>query len=247
MAKPKLVEAGVTLRNQINKRWPKRDKRSDGWIGDAAHQARKSDHNPDIWGWVHAIDVDHNMGPAGPARQGGDAQRLADQLIQLAREGKDMGRLKYVIYNNKIASGTYKNQFWTWRPGNWGHTQHIHVSFNSVAKNNGQKFDLPIFKEKDVPASPPKPAPSVKPPKPAVVAVPKFPGKDKLSFRKRNEAVRRLQKKLIDNGYAIPAGATGFYGTQTETAVKKLYRDMGKLSNGKDVGLAAWNFLHGKK
>jgi hypothetical protein len=243
MAKPKLVEAGVTLRNQINKRWPKRDKRSDGWIGDAAHQARKSDHNPDIWGWVHAIDVDHNMGPAGPARQGGDAQRLADQLIQLAREGKDMGRLKYVIYNNRIASGTYKNQFWTWRPGNWGHTQHIHISFNSVAKNNGQEFNLPIFKEKDEsakPTTPSKPAP----PKPK--PVPKFPGQDRLTFRKRNETVRRLQKELIAKGYSIPAGATGFYGNQTEAAVKRLYRDMGKLSNGRSVGLAAWKYLFGK-
>jgi len=242
MAKPKLVEAGVTLRDQINKRWPKRDKRSDGWVGDAAHQARKSDHNPDRWGWVHAIDIDHNMGPAGPARQGGDAQRLADQLIQLAREGKDMGRLKYVIYNNKIASGTYKNQFWTWRPGNWGHTQHIHISFNSVAKNNGQQFNLPIFKESNEPAKPTPPKPAPPKPKP----VPKFPGQDKLAFKKRSESVRRLQKELIAKGYSIPAGATGFYGTQTEAAVKRLYKDMGKLSNGKSVGLAAWKYLFGK-
>jgi hypothetical protein len=242
MAKPKLVEAGVTLRDQINKRWPKRDKRSDGWLGDAAHQARKSDHNPDRWGWVHAIDIDHNMGPAGPARQGGDAQRLADQLIQLAREGKDMGRLKYVVYNNKIASGTYKNQYWTWRSGNWGHTQHIHVSFNSVAKNNGQELNLPIFKESNEPAKPTPPKPAPPKPKP----VPKFPGQDKLSFKKRSENVRRLQKELISKGYAIPAGATGFYGTQTEAAVKRLYKDMGKLSNGKSVGLAAWKYLFGK-
>jgi hypothetical protein len=242
MAKPKLVEAGVTLRDQINKRWPKRSKRSDGWIGDAAHQARKSDHNPDRWGWVHAIDVDHNMGPAGPARQGGDAQRLADQLIQLAREGKDMGRLKYVIYNNKIASGTYKNQFWTWRPGNWGHTRHIHISFNSVAKNNGQQFNLPIFKESNEPAKPTPPKPAPPKPKP----VPKFPGQDKLAFKKRNESVRRLQRELIAKGYAIPAGATGFYGVQTEAAVKRLYKDMGKLSNGKSFGLAAWKYLFGK-
>jgi peptidoglycan hydrolase-like protein with peptidoglycan-binding domain len=55
-----------------------------------------------------------------------------------------------------------------------------------------------------------------------------------------------LQRELIAKGYAIPAGATGFYGVQTEAAVKRLYKDMGKLSNGKSVGLAAWKYLFGK-
>jgi hypothetical protein len=235
MAKPRLVEAGVTLRNQIDKRWPKRDKRSDGWIGDKAHQARVSDHNPDRNGWVHAIDIDHNMGKAGPDRQGRVAQELADQLIQLAREGKDGGRLKYVVYNNQIASGTHKNQFWTWRKGNWGHTQHIHVSFNPIAQNNGQRFNLPIFKEVDEAPKPPAP------PKP--VAAPKYPGKERLVAGKRNESVRRLQNQLIKKGYKIPAGATGFYGSQTISAVKAMYHKMGKTMNGRNVGPAAWNFI----
>ncbi len=34
---PRLVAAGVTLRAQVNKRFPNRDKTSDGWIGDRAH------------------------------------------------------------------------------------------------------------------------------------------------------------------------------------------------------------------
>jgi hypothetical protein len=144
MARPKLVAAGVTLRDQVNRRWPYRDKRSDGWLGDAAHQARPSDHNPDKSGWVHALDIDHDfLGIKGGAEE---AEKFANQLITLARNGKDGGRLKYVVYKNRIASGTHAKQFWTWRSGNWGHTQHIHISFTAAAQRNGAPFDLPVFR-----------------------------------------------------------------------------------------------------
>lgn len=50
----------VVLRNEINVAHPNRDKSADGWIGDASHAARLSDHNPDpvVTGVVRAIDVD---------------------------------------------------------------------------------------------------------------------------------------------------------------------------------------------
>jgi hypothetical protein len=152
MARPKLVAAGVTLRDQINKRWVNRDKRSDGWIGDSAHQARPSDHNPDKDGWVHALDIDHDF--LGPNKGAAEAEKFASQLIELARNGKDRGRLKYVVYNNRIASGTHANQYWTWRKGNWGHTQHIHVSFTSKSQQDGSKFPLPIFNNDPLPPKP---------------------------------------------------------------------------------------------
>lgn len=47
------------LRIALDRRWPNRDRRSDGWIGDAAHAGRKSDHNPDPrTGCVRARDID---------------------------------------------------------------------------------------------------------------------------------------------------------------------------------------------
>jgi hypothetical protein len=132
-----LVAAGVTLRDQINKRWPNRDKSSDGWIGDTAHQSRPSDHNPEADGFVHALDID---------KDGIDADALADQLIALARSGKDGGRLKNIVFKGRVASGTYANRYWIWREdSDLGHYHHIHVSFNEAAETNGSVFALPVF------------------------------------------------------------------------------------------------------
>jgi hypothetical protein len=138
----RLVAGGVTLRNQINKRWPKRDKRSDGWIGDKAHVARTSDHNPDARGLVHALDIDADLDPKDP----GAAQRLANQIVAYAASGiPGSNRIKYVVFNNFLASGTYANSMWTWRKGNWGHEHHIHVSFSTKGENNAQTYPLPIL------------------------------------------------------------------------------------------------------
>jgi hypothetical protein len=131
-----LVPAAVTLREQINARWPNRDKSSDGSIGDLAHAARPSDHNPDASGWVHAIDVD---------KDGIDAQALADQLVALARAGKDGGRLKNIVWNDRVASGTYPEAFWTWRGSGYGHRSHIHISFTEAAQRDSRPFPLPVL------------------------------------------------------------------------------------------------------
>ena len=138
----RLVAGGVTLRNQINKRWPKRDKRSDGWIGDKAHAGRQSDHNPDARGLVHALDIDADLDPKDP----GAAQRLANQIVAYAASGiPGANRIKYVVFRNAISSGTYANSMWTWRKGNYGHEHHIHVSFSTKGENNAQTYPLPIL------------------------------------------------------------------------------------------------------
>ena len=141
----RLCKGGVTLRDQVNRKWRKRDKRSDGWIGDRAHASRASDHNPNKAGVVHAIDIDENMGK-GRNRNGRTAKRLANQLLDYAASGlPGAKRLKYVVYENRIASGTYRKTFWSWRHGNWGHEAHIHVSFTSAADRDGTVFPLPIL------------------------------------------------------------------------------------------------------
>lgn len=146
----RLCAAGVTLRNQLNKRFPKRDKRSDGWIGDARHVAetgygtngKGSFHNPDPKGIVHAIDVDKDFGAPG------DSEKFAQQLIEYCRAGKDNGRIAHVVYRDRVASGTYKSSFWQWRGSGYAHFDHVHISFTNKANEDGSPFLLPIFKDK---------------------------------------------------------------------------------------------------
>jgi hypothetical protein len=152
--RPRLVAAGVKLREQVNWSFPNRDKRSDGWIGDRAHANRKSLHNPDRNGWVHALDLDADfLGIKGGKEGRALAELFANQLIAYARQGRPGShRLKYVVFNNRIASGTYPNQYWTWRRGNWGHENHIHVSFTEINPITGRrKFDLPVLKTRHRP------------------------------------------------------------------------------------------------
>ncbi len=147
----RLCAGGVTLRNQINQRWEYRDRRSDGWIGDARHQKnRLSDHNPDKNGIVHAIDIDENMG-RGKERNGAMARQLADEIVAYAASGlPGAKRVKNVVYEDQVASGTYKRWWWKFRGKGYGHTAHIHVSFTNFADNDGSLWPLPILARDEV-------------------------------------------------------------------------------------------------
>jgi hypothetical protein len=96
---------------------PSRNKADDGTIGDPAHQARKSDHNPDTNGVVTAMDITND-----PAH-GADAGAIAEML----RLSKDR-RIKYVISNRRIFSSLVSP--WQWRryDGVNAHTEHVHIS-----------------------------------------------------------------------------------------------------------------------
>ena len=56
--RPRLCRTLRVLRKEVDRLWPDRDRESDGWLGDAEHAARRSDHNPDRLGRVHALDID---------------------------------------------------------------------------------------------------------------------------------------------------------------------------------------------
>ena len=132
----KLCKAGVQLREQIDDAFPSRDRRSDGWIGDARHAARKSDHNPTDEGIVRAIDIDADL-----KSHAAEPFDLADQLRLLARLDK---RISYIIFNGKIAS--YKRNYkWRKYTGINPHVSHIHISFTAKGDHDGSMFRIPLL------------------------------------------------------------------------------------------------------
>lgn len=113
---PYLAPSLATLRATINEQFPKRDKRSDGWIGDKAHRARKSEHNPDSKGCVHAIDVDIDDGDAG-----------RDMVRELLKATIGHKAVWYVIYNGIIYSRTHNFTARRYTGSN-AHKTHAHIS-----------------------------------------------------------------------------------------------------------------------
>jgi len=112
MPSPYLAPSLARLRTAINTRWPNRDHTTDGWIGDEAHQARTSDHNPDPkTGVVRALDIDKD-GIHVPSV-------LASAMVNPA--------VRYVIHYRRIyhVDNLFRPQKYT---GDNPHTEHVHVS-----------------------------------------------------------------------------------------------------------------------
>jgi hypothetical protein len=109
---------------EINAAAPQRKKTYDGWIGDSAHAARASAHNPNAAGVVCAQDITHD--PAG----GCDCQKLFDFLRQYPHPN-----LRYLIFNRKAA---YRSSGWAVRTyaGSNPHTGHLHVTVGTGTDGN---------------------------------------------------------------------------------------------------------------
>lgn len=110
-----LAPSLAVLREEINRRWPGRDRTSDGWIGDTAHQAGPSDHNPNSRGSVNAIDVDDDGVP------------FAEVFAAIRRHPS----ARYVIYER-----TLYHRLRGWRPepysGSNPHDKHFHLSIDQT-------------------------------------------------------------------------------------------------------------------
>jgi hypothetical protein len=113
----------ITLRDALNRHWPKRDHRSDGFIGDARHAATKSSHNPDPTstppGCVRGGDYDAD---------GINAAWVAEHLRLAGAAGDPrLAHGGYVIFNGRIA-GDWTGWQWVHYTGADDHSGHIHVT-----------------------------------------------------------------------------------------------------------------------
>jgi hypothetical protein len=159
MATWTLVPCLVTLRAEFNQVSPRRDKGADGSIGDAAHAATKSDHNPAPDGQVHAIDID-STGP-WPDGKGGEADAWLDRKVRAiaARERVEyesatlVGRLQNIIWRGRIISRSWG---WTeWRPYNGPskHFDHVHFSARYLTSTESDTRPWGVAEEDDMPTA----------------------------------------------------------------------------------------------
>lgn len=129
-----LNPALTRFRNEVNARWPRRDKTSDGTIGDAAHAARSSDHNPDSDGSVDAWDMDVDGVDVEACKRAFEAHEASG----------------YWIHNDQIA---FRDEGWRPRsyayagPNRNRHTKHVH--FNT--RQSHERSTKPWFTQQNPP------------------------------------------------------------------------------------------------
>lgn len=226
----RLAPSLAALRDEVNARWPHRSKASDGTIGDTAHSARTSEHNPDERGIVRAIDI--------------TADGIDPMVIVNAAKGD--ARVHYVIYNRRIYSRSHNWVSRTYTGAN-PHTKHVHVSIRNAtsesasaavrAKAASDTSSWGIRRGKTIYKT------SVK--RLLANARAKAP-------RKSSNDVIRLQRLLWSYGFMTQLGPKaheyGKYGPITRRAVKRAQRKQGFSGGDADgyIGLTSLRWLAGK-
>jgi peptidoglycan hydrolase-like protein with peptidoglycan-binding domain len=218
----RLARALAVFRDEVNARWGGRDKASDGWIGDAAHASRQSDHNPWVRdgngvGVVRAYDIDSGSG--GNTEIG---LWLAEHVRNLGRQGHPaLGRGSYVISARRIASPA---SGWAWRKytGANPHVSHTHVSVSLEISGFDSTRGWGVAGNGGTPA----PGPG---------------GRPAIRHGSRGDAVREAQQRLAGHGFD-PGGADGIFGAKTSTATKRFQGARGLTADG-IIGPKTWDAL----
>lgn len=223
-----LAPALAHLRDEVNAKWPNRSKASDGTIGDAAHSARTSDHNPNSRRSVNAIDI---------TAKGIDT----DTLIAAAKRHPSV---RYIIFNRRIMNrdiGNFRS-----RPYNRSnpHTQHVHISL----------YQSPTAERRTTSWGLGKPSTS-KPSKPATSSgkAPKFPlpaghwygpesanPKNHSGYYKKDQAgIRKYQQQMRDRGWSGIGRVDGIFGDKAYKVTKQFQDEKGLTVDG-GVGIDTW-------
>lgn len=116
MARTYLSPSLDRLFDEINNRWPNRDRRTDGWYRPPS-VGKSVGHNRGARGLVHAIDVDSDG---------------IDENFIMSHIYKGGGVLRYWIWNRKIY---HVRDGWQPRSytGPSPHTDHIHIEINQTS------------------------------------------------------------------------------------------------------------------
>jgi murein L,D-transpeptidase YcbB/YkuD len=132
----------LKLREQVNHMFPNRSRVDDCMVGDLSHQSRISDHNPNRFGIVTALDLTHDP------RHGFDSYAFADYLKDTADP-----RIKYVISNRRIWN---TSDGWRRYIGLNPHDHHVHISVKGQQKyyNDDSDWDLSEFQSGEQPDAP---------------------------------------------------------------------------------------------
>lgn len=203
------------LRSQINTLFPERDKKSDGTIGDARHQASSSsDHNPFIKvngiGVVRAWDCTHNL------EKGVDCRLLLQAL--LANKDK---RISYIIFERKIYNITRNFAPKDYTGAN-AHNHHLHISVSKDPKLFDDDSDWKL----DFEVTP-------------IISTPTFPT---LRRGAKGESVRLMQQKLHIKGFLKSSEIDGDFGAKTELALQRFQLANGLVADG-ICGKLTWGKL----
>lgn len=226
-----VVPSLLEVKEQLDKRFPKRDKKSDGTIGNLAHQNSPSSHNPDKTGKpehrdgdskdeVRARDIDKDLN----ATDGVVMEDVVQLWVKLARAGV-LWWIRYIIYNGRIwhTSDGFKTRTYT---GSNKHTEHVHVTTDFTQKADevtGTNWHLNDLKK----PTPPKPKP------PTTNVVKKGANGQVVThiqhFFRRVFPAYRLSVS-VKRGQVITVD--GDFGAQTEAWVKEFQKRSGLKSDG---------------
>lgn len=213
---------------EVNARWPSRDKSWDGSIGDAAHSARASDHNPNSRGSVNAIDV---------TNKGIDHVALRKLLVTKKR-------VNYVISDGIIYSRVRDFAPKTYTGSN-PHDHHVHVSLLQekwaeddttgwgVSKLGGASKPTKITKPTKVPAFPL--------PDGWYFGPRSGPKRSVSGYAGHRADLRTWQSRMKARGWSI--AADGLYGDGTAKVARQFQHEKGLSADGligADTWAAAW-------
>lgn len=255
-------------RDQLNARFPGRDKTSDGSIGNLAHQGSPSSHNPDRTGnpeWrdgdalneVRARDFDADLRDPG----GVTMEHVVQLWVRLARAGK-LPFVRYIIFNRRIwhVRDGFTTRAYT---GSNAHDKHCHVNseYSQAADTaRGTDWGLDGLKKPAAPKPPatgkPAPGPALAWPLPsghyfgpADGPAQSVSGRYLRSFRGRTDRawIKAFATQLSRRGWSVGKGKQwlrrfgndGQWGDEYTDLVEAFQRDQGLRVDGL-LGPVTW-------